>query len=428
MVGTPRQSTRYANRKRPSRTLSTRRVEVEVGELAEMRPLDGVMLVCNDNDRGLKVEGLAYSQLLDPIGDSLASLKITVTSSAATTRTRLVDSLAHNNPKGFSRSEAKLLKLAKAGRLGSRGSLQLGSRVWMQRIARYRAGIVIGIQPQMALCLAGKELGVPVYDLQHGQFAIPHPYYSLISGPVQKDARPTAVLCWDEHSLAFASKNFASEGLLVGHPSLALGVPASAEQAHNAAFASRLSVLPSPSKTVLVLDFYTRGDQATARNRLSYLREIRSIALNNQDTLWILRPHPVQTRSEWQATRQSNREIFDDLVNVFFFDDERQPSLPTLLRIADGVITRGSSGLIEASYFSIPTAIFFASHQQIDSVYQLPYRQDLSYCENRTEDLRGWTARLHRRNKVSDIAVHERHRRHMLQFLASLVKKVPKNS
>lgn len=402
--------------------------EVKVEEFAVRRPLDGVMLVCNDNDRGLKVEGRAYSQLLDPIGDSLASLNITVTSSAATTRTRLVDSLAHNNPKGFSRSETTLLKFAKAGRFGSRGSLQLGSRVWMQRIARHRAGIVIGIQPQMALCLAGKKLGVPVYDLQHGQFAIPHPYYSLISRPVQKDARPTAVLCWDEHSLAFASKNFASEGLLVGHPSLALGVPSSAEQAHDAALASRLSVLPSLSKTVLVLDFYTSGDQATARNRLSYLREIRSIALNNQDTLWILRPHPVQTRSEWQTTRQSILDIFGNLFNVFFFDDVRQPSLPTLLRIADGVITRGSAGLIEASYFLIPTAIFFAPRQRIESVYQSPYRQNLAYCENQTKDLRGWAARLHRRKKVSDVAVHELHRRHMLQFLASLVEKVPKNS
>jgi hypothetical protein len=400
----------------------------KVEEVFAGRPPSGIMLVCNDNDRGLKVEGRAYSQMLDPIGDFLASSSITVASSAATTATHLVGGLAHNNPEGFSRSEAIRLTFAQGGRLNTRSSLRLGSRVWMQRIVRHRVGTVIGIQPRMALCLAGKALGVPVYDLQHGQFAVPDPYYSRIAEPVQEDALPTAVLCWDEHSLAFASENFASGALLIGHPCLALGVPESAEHAHNVALASHLSALPGLAKIVLVLDTYTRKDRTAARDRLSYLREIRSVARDSPDTLWILRPHPVQTRSEWQVTRQSILELFGDLPNAFFFDDTGQPSLPTLLKIADGMVTRGSSGLIEASYFAIPTAIYFASRQVVESGFQSSYRQHLAYCEYDTNELRYWSSCLLRRQKDADIAVHELHRRHMLQFIDSLVAKALKKS
>lgn len=386
------------------------------------RSAQGLLLVCNDNDRGLFVDGRAYSQLLDPIGDSLAAQGVTVWSSAATTKTRLLGDDAHNFPLGFSQSEKRRLKISAVERGAFLAGFWNGNKVWVDRIKRSNAGAVIGIQPRELVCEAGSRLGVKVFDLQHGHISLPDAYYSRFahSGNIQKfKSAPDAVLCWDEPACEFVSNHLDTDAIVVGHPSFALAVPSSATSLHDAGLAAFRAASPGLERVVVVLDFYPANGFATEADHSDYLESLARVSLNHRDTAFVLRPHPVQLRSCWQSTRLQYRRVFARCGNIFFHDSEDHPPLVMLLKIADGVVSTGGAGLIESSFLGVPTAILRAEAKEIEALYQEQYRGHLAFIKD-FYDFNDWIHKLEVRRKIGDSRVFEEHARRMTGFLNSL--------
>lgn len=387
------------------------------------RSAQGLLLVCEDNDRGLSVDGRAYSQLLDPIGDRLAEQGVTVWSSAATPKTRLLGDTAHNSPLGFSQSEKKHLKISAVERRGFVAGFRSGNRVWVERIKRSNVGAVMGIQPPELLCEAGRQLGVKVFDLQHGHISLPDAYYSRFSrgGNVQKSkSAPDAVLCWDEPACEFVSNRLDADAIIVGHPSFALAVPGSATSGHDACLAAFRAAFPGLERVVVVLDFYPSNGIATETDHSHYLELIAQVALSHRDTAFILRPHPVQLRSFWHSTFLLYKKLFARSGNIFFHGSaEGHPPLAMLLKISDGVVSTGGAGLIESSFLGVPTAVLRVESTQIEALYQEQYRGHLAYIRN-INLFNDWIAKLERRWKVGDSQIFEDHARRMNDFLDSL--------
>lgn len=386
------------------------------------RSAQGLLLVCEDNDRGLSVDGRAYSQLLDPIGDRLAEQGVTVRSSAATPKTRLLGDTAHNSPLGFSQSEKRRLKISAVERRGFVARFRSGNKVWVERIKRSNVGAVIGIQPRALLCEAGRQLGVKVFDLQHGHISLPDAYYSRFShgGNGQKfKSAPDAVLCWDEPACEFVSNRLDADAIIVGHPSFALAVPSSATSLHDAGLAAFRAASPGLERVIVVLDFYPVTGIVSEADHRHYLESLVGLSLNHRDTAFVLRPHPVQLRSYWQSTRLLYRRIFARCGNVFFHDSEGHPPLAMLLKIADGVVSTGGAGLIESSFLGVPTAILRAEAREIEALYQEQYRGHLAFIKN-FYDFNDWIHKLEVRRKIGDSWVFEEHTRRMKNFLNSL--------
>lgn len=384
------------------------------------RAKKSLLLVCADNDRGLSVEGRAYSQLLDPIGDRLMQSGVVVRSSASTPKARLLGDRAHNSPTGFSRSEARRLKIS-AARNGFLSGPRFRDDVWVERIKRSHAGAVIGIQPRESLCAAGSRLGVKVFDLQHGHISLPDFYYSRFAGPGGLESRisaPDAILCWDEPAREFVINRLDTNAIVVGHPSFALPIPGSATAAHDARLAAFRASSPGINRVVVVLDFYPSDGIATDAEHRRYLECVQQVSLRHLDAAFVVRPHPVQLRSFWPSTKLLYKQLFAGSGNIFAYDDEDHPPLATLLRIADGVVSTGGAGLIESSFLGVPTAVLGAEPKHIEALYQDRYRDHLAFVKD-CVGLVDWIKQLEYRPKDGDSQVFESHARCMDRFLDS---------
>ncbi len=79
--------------------------------------------------------------------------------------------------------------------------------VWDQILLATNPRRVIAIQPDAALCVACRQRGIDVADLQHGVVSDEHPWYGE---SFRKDSKtevlPTTFICWDKTAIAVLEK------------------------------------------------------------------------------------------------------------------------------------------------------------------------------------------------------------------------------
>ncbi len=380
-----------------------------------------VLLVCNDNDRGVDFLGRAYSQLLDPVGEYLVSKGVRVISAPSTHKSRLVGDVAFNSPRKFSRLETMQFKLAVGKRSKGAIGAGVGARVWRTRLAQDCVDAVLAIQPKPDLCRAGRQLGVPIYDFQHGQISPLNPYYSEFRANITAEScnwAPAGILCWDEVSAECVSQELGIWAANVGHPSLALniGIGEKAEGRTETKFMHRRG--SEYAKHILVLDFYGIPSQEFALAKQMYLTQIAELARLNSSIRFIIRPHPVQFRTNWADGLQLYRHYFGALENVEFPHSASQSPALSLMRRADGIISRGSSaGLVEAKLLSVPSAVVFATRAELSLDYQESYLGRVHFADNSFANILNWLLRLQPRDKTNDANVALEHRNRMTKFL-----------
>jgi hypothetical protein len=209
-----------------------------------------------------------------------------------------------------------------------------------------------------------------------------------------------------------------TDAVIVGHPSFALDVPIAATSVYNRALLRYRTASPNLERVVTVLDFYPSAGVASVDDHSRYLDTVARLSVRHPETLFIVRPHPVQLRSSWAQTRRQYLRAFGESGNVFFHGSVNQPPLVLLLRVSDGVISTGGAGLIESSYLWVPTAIFQATPEYIEALYPEPYREHLTFCGVELDHLDHWVGGMERRTKVGDEAVLAAHAGCMGGFLA----------
>ncbi|MDU9020995.1 hypothetical protein [Pseudomonas corrugata] len=352
-----------------------------------------VLVVRHDADCGYQYAGKAYSPIIDTIVEECFKKDISV-QSIATPISRLVGELAYNSPAVFNRS---LLSITLCVRLlsvfiGREKSKEYGvSRkavVWLKILNLVKPKLVIGIQPDLALCRACRVLGIPVYDIQHGVIAKDNKWYGdILPNKVATSDLPDGFLCWDQQSTEYLKSWAPKRGVtidIVGHPWFQRFQFPSDEDLLVQNALRKGKVFFDEKPTILValqwglhIHYYSQSDF----NKVM-CKALESVIKRTHNRYnWLIRLHPIQlTGDEGEYCEKYLSQEFGGFAGVEWHQTSLLP-LPILLSQASLHITDMSSVVIEASWFGLPSALlnpYLNKGGKLEGLYEYERRSGIA--------------------------------------------------
>lgn len=324
------------------------------------------LVVCHDNDRGYVYEKYAYAQLADTIRENIEAFGLRV-AVISTPFSILARKQATGSPVLINRLYfwAIIVAIFLSTFSGSR-KVHLATRkfkLWSKLLVKMQPRVVIGIQPCEALCAAGKNLGIPVIDLQHGiieNSIDPNVYYgSRVSWHFGTAGVPDSVLCWDQRSAdtikaiwpfvnTIVSGNPWVQRFLIPSPKDHLVVKEIELLNH------KLSKISGKKIVLLTTQWGSTFDG------VNIPRAVRDAILltSSKDVQWCIKFHPVEMRrikaSELPAYAINGlgQKTWDCMIDLSLH------SLPAIFRFASFHVTGSSAATFEATFFDIKTGLW----------------------------------------------------------------------
>lgn len=332
------------------------------GELKKLKHAS-VLLVCGDDDRGYVWQGKRYAQLLDSINELLREREVE-TLTLATPYSNEIGLRAFGDVVSvhsqFARAQLRRL-LSKVFHSG--GSIASDHLVanWNVILRRVMPRIVIAIEPTRELCIAARQLGIVVAELQHGFLAKSIYLYSIAYRQQNTQAGwPDYMLCWDEASAKWIEYQSCGEvkGWVIGHPWLRRFLLPRKTDKLVAELAVKEQTFNGTRPIILVSCQW--GHKLFGYHPLGIPWALLDVIKSNRlNCSWLIRLHPVQ------ASDRNRRNSLAYLLSEFknspnvFWDPWSSLPLPSVLRVVDLHITSHSSVTLEAEMFRIKTALLF---------------------------------------------------------------------
>lgn len=317
-----------------------------------------VLFFCSDGDRGINLNNLPYSPLIDSIKDSFESKNFKCVT-IAHPQSKLVGLKAYGNPISINRSyNIALLK-------NFFNKLILKKRVNFFLLHFYKKifnkvnpkiCITIGISNE--LCLAARELNIFHYELLHGIGFDPIPWdwekkalQNLPQGILTLDAVSTKTFSF-----------FEKQGIIVqqiAHPFISRFSP---NMIHNLPDEWKLSPQSKGYKKEILVGLQWGYDgeyecfKGILKNGLMY-DELIEVVKQTKDTIfWRFRFHPVQMHDKTRYKKHFEiiKQLVENNANCEWIESSTLP-LPVLSTVIDGHITMCSMTAYDVSYFGIST-------------------------------------------------------------------------
>ncbi|MCK9275953.1 MAG: hypothetical protein M0P57_12775 [Syntrophales bacterium] len=333
----------------------------------KLNPCD-VLLVRGDGDCGYVYKGKAYAPLIDSIGD-LGIMRNLVIESVAIPYSKLIGQSAYSSPVSYNRSALfvglirRIIWFIRGRAKGESWANNQRMHIWDLILKKTDPKCVIGIQPDVGLCRAGRIHDIPVFDLQHGVIDDGNPWYSekYRSETPEKDL-PSGFLCWDESSAAILRKWAPQKGInveVVGNPWFVRFLIENPDDSLVREIIHTERIFNNHKPVILVslqwgLDFYYKNDTFNG----VMVDALEKVILETADSYnWLLRLHPVQLRAiKKEEIRNYLENTFGHLSSVEWGTCSELP-LPVLLRQVDLHITDMSSIVVEAGWMGIYSAL-----------------------------------------------------------------------
>ena len=329
------------------------------------------LLVCSDTDRGYVFQGKAYAQILDSLGDRLRQSGLT-TQSIAGDFSRFSGKEAYGAPVTMNRFLLRnvlffrLISLVCA-QAGGAESWRKNHRTahWRKILKKCEAKIVFAIQPEMALCRAGHEMAIPIFDVQHGIISDTedNPYYLAKNLSVREPSDiPHGFLCWDNSSADVLRRLASQKGYgvhVIGNPWFArFALP----DAEDTLVRNELSLCNGRKRSIpaiLVTLQYNMNELAqeyVSNGAMASCLE-QTIRETCDRYYWYIRLHPSQIRNkDSDGAKIYLQNVFGTLPNVDW-DVASRVALPALLATVDLHITHFSAVTIEAAWLGVRTGL-----------------------------------------------------------------------
>lgn len=322
-----------------------------------------ILAVRHDDHCGQLIDGKYYSPMIDSLLDEVKEAPVLTVASPYSHR---IGAASHRYALGFNGAFARELLVKRLRSMVRMRSDESDIDTWRRIVAAVRPKYVIGIQPHAALCRACHEIGVVVFDMQHGYIGPNHPGYGE-SFQIVRDRTEMAdcILCWDEDSAASIRGWTSRKGIevrVIGNPWINKFVMRDErDKVIRSLEAQRRTTRSAGARPrILVSLQWGLDDPALTPDQALFEGQFMPIALETviRDTReqyeWILRPHPIQylNPSVLKKLREHTENRFGCSVTI----SENDP-LPFVLSYADLHITYNSSVVIEAELFGVPTAL-----------------------------------------------------------------------
>lgn len=312
-----------------------------------------VLLFCHDNDRGLDINGQAYSPLLDSVKEYLENQGYT-TQTIAHPWSRLTGKAAFGHPVAINRKYLMARLLKGVGRVNSL------EQFYQTIVSQSSPKMIITIGCSDELCRVARDLKVLHAELLHGIG-----YDKLPWGWDRKNKQdlPQEILTLDElstrtfrelekHNISVRQiahpffKRFTEDGLVT--------LPND----------WRITEEKKFSKEILVslqwgyaedIDCYDEF-KGILKNGLFYDSILKALEATQETVLWRFRLHPVHYRnaSKYKIFLDLMEQLTKSYSNFEWLDSTYKP-LPSVLMRVDGHLTMSSMSSYEAAYFGVPT-------------------------------------------------------------------------
>ena len=321
-----------------------------------------VLFLCHDADRASEVNGLAFSQLLDPIRIQLERTGVK-TQTIAHPFSILVSKKAFGEPCTINRSylwamvSGRMLRIL-TGRTYRYNPIR--KKLWQEIISSTEAKVIVTIGASVELCMAAHTEDVFLVELLHGYRYedIPWLYETR-----NADELPHQILALDEMSRKTFSELSLDENYCVTvanpwHEWTAKSGEINLEP-WNSGVKSLEHAKTTGMKTVLVcLQWgYGRGEsfEGLFENELFPPQLESAVAESTDEVIWIFRLHPVQLRGRsYKKQRLYLANFTDQYINALSHELQTAP-LPLVLRFSDCHLSPGSGSTAEALIFGVPS-------------------------------------------------------------------------
>lgn len=312
-----------------------------------------VLLLCHDDDRGLSLEGKAYSPILDSFKENLESQGYK-TLTVAHPWSKLVGKKGFGNPIAVNRS---YLFAVIAERIFKFDSVK---RLYKDIFTRAKPQWIVTIGCTDELCMAAHELGIKHSELLHGIGYSPLPW-----GWGDKDrlCLPQEILSLDDVSTA-TFKPLEAQGVKIRqieHPFLGRF---SSERIESLPEEWKVNTDRIFGKEILVsLQWgYAEGIDCLGKlkgilpNGLIPEELINVIARTQNEVLWRFRFHPVQIRNMEKYKKHFSlvKSLVERFPNCEWEESTFKPASSVVSR-CDGHITMMSMVSYEAAYMGVPS-------------------------------------------------------------------------
>jgi hypothetical protein len=345
-----------------------------VAEADSLDSLDNAdaLLICHDVDRGDKLEGKAYSRVIDSVAGRLHGYGWT-TIQFALPYSVLTGGRAWGRPRSANRSYLRRTLVDRAGRVF--GNTRLGRilQLYGSRQDLY-AGVIRSSSPAVVmaigcppdLCRAAREEGVRIVEILHGLG-----YHEVPWGWMARheEALPHAILSFDPVSTATFS-SLEPRGVKVfqvTNPWFDQFIDPGQRRSLPSEWKERPRWIPDDLKVILVsLMWGYAGDHGPYEEYAGLLENglfpeaLLEAISNTRDTIhWLLRLHPVQARSPHILYRQQRAwlsRICERRANCEWVRPSETP-MPVMLPYVDGHVTMSSMAAYDCAYFGVPTML-----------------------------------------------------------------------
>lgn len=339
-----------------------------------------VLLMCHDGDRGIMLNGRAYSPLIDSIGDDLISRGWNCESLALST-SFLVGDLAYNSPKSANRIINRnniLYRILKA-------ILKYSYRPWYNKISKYnflliksyskifkltKCKCIFIIGARKEICITARIHKIKVVEVLHamGYSPIPKKFSGADGGSIpwgfdkrETKALPDLILSFDPKS----TKTFSVLTDLdvriqeIPHPWLKLydnfdNIPNE--------WKNDTSIRDKLKQTVLVTlswsyDFDHPHYKGILSNGIIPESLVNLIKRTQNSVFWLIRLHPVQLRNKQYLHHIEYVEtMVSNLQNCEWESSSNLP-LPIVLKNCDCHISMDSMVCYEAAIYGKPSLL-----------------------------------------------------------------------
>jgi len=358
--------------------------------LKKIKPCD-ILLSCGDADRSFVYKELHYSPLIDSFTNYCEIRGISVCS-ISDRISHYYGERAYNSPYTANRSLLMIrfvLKVIKVFGLSEKKLFKLRIKfetiIWRNALLLTKPRIVIGIQPDIPLCIACNEQQIPIYDLQHGVITgtDDNRYYSLgYLSTCNDNYLPYGFLVWDKASekvIRSIPKFKNREIFLLGNPWYTRFIN---PDENDILVNSELLLISKldPSLPIIIVTLQYKIDEYAP----DYVPDgvmtesLRETIGNTQNRYqWIIRLHPSQlVGNEKQRIYLYLDNLFSHMKNVQW-EWCSAIALPALLKISKLHITHYSATTIEAAWMNVPT-ILLDPHIKPNSKHETFYLHERS--------------------------------------------------
>lgn len=310
-------------------------------------------MICQDEDRGLKIGGKAYSQILDPIGDYLVNKGLRVVrvksfDSKISKRGLYKIDYDAKNTKRIIKWRQRILYFFK-NRHQKLRQKNINFCVYKNLIKKFDPALILTISPTPEFCMAARRMNKTLVEVGHGFGA---PDHSAFHAPAaraknKKYHEPNYFICFDTNTYKVRKKG--------DHGRFCETILTKQLRANRQASPS----FSSERQNILVtLSWGYDGEKDWLSNIIPdgiMPEELQKIILNDTTKRWLIRFHPVHTRnkSKWAVLQkyitQKLKTSRNNVLDVSFVPIEE------VLSVSDLHITLLSGASYEAAFFGVPT-------------------------------------------------------------------------